>query len=75
LLDYGIPREYEFPVGGHEANMNHEHEANYCRCDITDRVPADAAPDCEQRTRISRRAGENAFVNDMISLMLDSDAA
>jgi hypothetical protein len=50
--------------------MNHEHEANYCRCDIADRVPADAAPDCEQRTRISRRAGENAFVNDMISLII-----
>ena len=39
-----------------------------CGSNITDRVPADAAPDCEQRTRISRRAGEKAFANDMTSL-------
>lgn len=42
-----------------------------CGGDITNRVPADAAPDCEQRTRISRRAGEKAFANDMMSFMFD----
>lgn len=48
------------------SNMANEHEANYCWCDITDRVPADAAPECEQSTRTSRIAGEKALVNDMV---------
>jgi hypothetical protein len=63
-----------FLIVGYRERMNsllndtkqhdHEHEANYL-CIITDRIPADAVPDCEQRTRISRRAGEKALVNDM----------
>ena len=33
---------------------------------VTDRVPADAGPVCEQRMRISRRVGEKTLANDMI---------
>jgi len=32
---------------------------------VTDRVPADAGPVCEQRMRISRRVGEKTLANDM----------
>lgn len=47
-----------------------DHEVRYPRGDTTHRVPADGAPDCEQRTRISRRAGDSAFVNDMVNSRL-----
>lgn len=30
------------------------------------RVPAEAGPVCEHKIRISRRAGEKAFANDML---------
>lgn len=58
LFDSRVSRKDKLPE---KEPLEHEHE--YLK--ITDRVPAEAVPDCEQSILISRIAGEKAFVNDI----------